>query len=243
MTYVDNIDEKAKKILLHYKNIIEDRSFDEYDILGFLIFIRGIIPENEYNYIHEFCNTIAHRNRDRGIIYNSVRCAIESNYELKNNLLIIKNYSGIKEETWYKQWNKAGMSLDININMEIIKDITLCVFSLVQNSIYDVKAAVDQDGDGVRSKTYEEKKNSDKSIENEIKEIEYHGGICLCQTASNEIALLTYDDSKYSKMGCLSKTDKYDFVRTFPAGLIRKPVETVREKGILRLKDEDGFII
>ncbi len=32
---------KEQIILNHYKTIIEKRAFDEYDILGFLIFIRA----------------------------------------------------------------------------------------------------------------------------------------------------------------------------------------------------------
>lgn len=243
MISVDNIDEKAKKVLLHYKSIIEDRSFDEYDILGFLIFIREIIPKNECDYIIDFCHTIAHRKRDRGIVYENVKNAIESNYELENGLLTIKNYLGIKEDTWNRQWSITGAFLGIDIDKEIIKDVTLCVFSLMQFSTCNVKAIVDKDGDGIKSKAHEEKLNSDKEIEKEIKERQHRGGLCLCQTASNEIALLTYDDSKYSKMGCLSKYGKFVFARRFPAGLITKPVEAVRENGTLRLKDEDGFII
>ena len=41
------MDIKEKKMLQHYKNIIENRCFDEYDILGFLIFIRWHLGNNQ----------------------------------------------------------------------------------------------------------------------------------------------------------------------------------------------------
>ena len=62
-----NMDDKAKKILEHYRKVIEDEDFDEYDILGFLIFIRSYLGEN-MNIIREFSDLVAHRERNKGIV-------------------------------------------------------------------------------------------------------------------------------------------------------------------------------
>lgn len=35
------MDNKAVMMLAYYKKILEEKTFDEYDILGFLIFIRS----------------------------------------------------------------------------------------------------------------------------------------------------------------------------------------------------------
>ena len=59
-------DKKERFMFEHYKKILEERLFDEYDILGFLIFIRRHISDSEYPYIRDFADLIAHRNRKRG---------------------------------------------------------------------------------------------------------------------------------------------------------------------------------
>ena len=49
------MDLKANFIREHYKKLIENREFDEFDILGFLIFIRSFIkPNKQYPLIEEF---------------------------------------------------------------------------------------------------------------------------------------------------------------------------------------------
>ena len=65
-----------KKMLEHYKNVIENRSFAEYDILGFLIFIRRHLNKDNV-YIREFADLIAHRERDRGIVVDCITASIE----------------------------------------------------------------------------------------------------------------------------------------------------------------------
>ena len=55
------MDKKANDIFKHYKYVIENRKFDEYDILGFLIFVRNFISKDKYKYIYEFTDLVAHR--------------------------------------------------------------------------------------------------------------------------------------------------------------------------------------
>ncbi len=71
------MDRKEIEILNYYRNIIERKEFDEYDILGFLIFIRKHI-EKEYTYIAEFANLIAHRERAKGIVMRCISSAIDN---------------------------------------------------------------------------------------------------------------------------------------------------------------------
>lgn len=60
------MDLKAKFIMEHYKKLIENREFDEFDILGFLIFIRSFIkPNKQYPLIEEFADLVAHREREK----------------------------------------------------------------------------------------------------------------------------------------------------------------------------------
>lgn len=70
---------KEQIILNHYKTIIEKRAFDEYDILGFLIFIRAWVTND--GVIREFCDLIAHRERNQGRVMRCIEGAIKNDYE------------------------------------------------------------------------------------------------------------------------------------------------------------------
>lgn len=205
------MDIKEQKMLEHYKQIIENREFDEYDILGFLILIREHLG-TESNYIAEFANLVAHRKRKKGIIIDCITNAINSNYKTKSNSRAVIGYCGMKYETWVKQWKNLGVNFNISISKEIIKEITLCVFSLTQHTLYD-----DENG--------------------------HSGKVDLFQGKDKSIALVTSENNSHSLFVCFAKFGRYDFVRELSAGYMRKPVETVRENGRLRLLDEDGYII
>lgn len=205
------MDIKEQKMLQHYKRIIENREFDEYDILGFLIFIRRHL-HTESNYIQEFADLVAHRERKRGIVVECITNAINSNYKTKGKSREVISYRGMKYETWVKQWKNLGIDLNINISKEIIKEITLCVFSLAQHTLYD-----DEKG--------------------------HSGKMDLFQGKDKSIALTTLENNSHSLFVCFAKFGKFDFVRNLSAGYMRKPVETIRKDGRLRLLDEDGYII
>lgn len=108
------MDEKAKVILQHYKNKIEEQLFDEYDILGFLVFVRSYIGLSaDFKTINEFSNLIAHRKRDRGRVMESIEVAIKNNYEVAKGTKKIKGYNGIHYNEWEKEWYKLGEKFDI----------------------------------------------------------------------------------------------------------------------------------
>lgn len=58
---MEEIDFKEQLILDHYKDILQDRTFDEYDILGFLITVWHHLKKDSC--IHELADLIAHRVR------------------------------------------------------------------------------------------------------------------------------------------------------------------------------------
>lgn len=134
------MDKKEKQILEHYKKILDERKFDEYDILGFLIFIRRHLDQEKNiktECIKEFCNLVAHRQRDRGRVYNSIQEAIKNNYAYKKKTKKIRGYSGIKENEWKNEWKYLCQWLGIKYTEEMILEITLCIYSLAQNTEYD----------------------------------------------------------------------------------------------------------
>ena len=133
-----DMDKKEKVMLQHYKSIIENKRFDEYDILGFLIFIRRHI-NSELNYIQEFADLIAHRERDRGLVLKCISAAIDNEYMTMENGKTIVGYHGLELDTWNNQWKRLAMKVEIALDEEIIKEITLCIFSLSQFTQYDDK--------------------------------------------------------------------------------------------------------
>lgn len=129
---------KEQVILNHYKKVIEERQFDEYDILGFLIFVR---PKcDNYSIIQEFCHLVAHRKRDRGKIMDSITAAIKNNYNTKDNSAKVKGYHGIKWCEWRKTWDMFGNDLAITFSDVVLQEITLCIFSLLQDTHYRSEA-------------------------------------------------------------------------------------------------------
>lgn len=130
------MDKKAKQILKHYKSVIENRLFNEYDFLGFLIFIRSYIQKRKCPGIYELCDLVAHRNRDRGIVMDCIEKAIANNYETLPNSKAIRGYQGIEKEQWESEWKRIGIMFQINISAQTTLEIMLCLFSLLQNTEY-----------------------------------------------------------------------------------------------------------
>ncbi len=132
------MDRKEIEILNHFRQIIENKEFDEYDILGFLIFIRDHVKEN-YHYITEFGNLIAHRERDQGIVMNCISEAIKNQYQTKKDGKTVIDYCGMRYQTWVEEWKRFASEYNFTLDNSIIKEITICVFSVAQFSNYDDK--------------------------------------------------------------------------------------------------------
>lgn len=205
------MDTKGQKMLCHYKKMLEEKAFDEYDILGFLIFIRTYLQNDTY-YIREFTDLIAHRERNRGIIFECIEGCIKNNYQTEENNKTVVGYHGLDYDEWEKQWLQLGEQFHITIDADMIKEITICIFSLAQHTRYHNHGAI-------------------------------FGKVDLCQGKDRVFALMTSSGTPDSPYVCFAKLENVNFVRSLSAGYIEKAVETVREDGILRLKDEDGYII
>lgn len=130
------MDDKAFRIFNHYKYLIEKNSFDEYDIWGFLILIRNYIDKIQYRGIFEFCNLIAHRNRDRGIVMECIEKAITNNYATLPDSKAVMGYQGIAKERWEKEWSLFATQYDVSISKQAMADLMLCMFSLAQDTEY-----------------------------------------------------------------------------------------------------------
>lgn len=200
------MDEKERIILEHYKEIISSRKFDEYDILGFLIFIRRHIDKkDEYVFIQEFCDLIAHRERDKGCIYEAIKAGLENGYATKDDRRTIIGYHGIAQDKWIKQCKAVMEFAGITATKEHIKEFTLCVLSLAQGTMYREK-----DGD-------------------------YIGKVMLFQGKDNSIGLMTVGMSPLEPYICFFKMNGFRHVKQLSSGIFKEPIETVRMDGKLRV--------
>lgn len=130
------MDIKEEQLFQHYVGLLEKRMFDEYDILGFLILIRRHLDKTKYIAILEISDLIAHRERDRGIVLNGLRNAMNNNYMLTPVTHKIKQFRGISKQCWRREWVSLGKEFSISLSSNAINEIMLCIFSLASCSKY-----------------------------------------------------------------------------------------------------------
>lgn len=128
-------DRKEDLMIDHYRTIFQSNKFDEYDVFGFLILIRSHITKSDYRIIYEICDLMAHRIRSKGVVFTSIKNAVDNNYLIDTNNKI-KDYRGANYEDIYNEWIKLFTSLNFNHSMINLLDLTVCLFSLTQYSIY-----------------------------------------------------------------------------------------------------------
>ena len=208
---MEKLDIKEKVMLQHYEELFDKFLFDEYDILGFLMLIRRFV-RNKYDAIVEFADLIAHRKRDRGKVMESISVAIESNYETYNGKKI-KGYHGIDEQQWAVEWEGLFNDLDLKMNSRLLKEITICIFSLAQGSEYEDKTG------------------------------KHHGYLMLIRGKNNTLSLSTTEGESNSLYICFSLLNDIEYNEKRTDFIYMNPVETVRIEGKLRLKDEKGYIM
>lgn len=205
---------KDKKILDHYKHLFDNYLFDEYDVLGFLIFIREQIDPSTCQFIQEFADLIAHRSRNKGIIRENIVKSIGSNYSCNAKGHVI-GYNGAKWNAWLNEWNRLGKQIDFDFSKdkeELLKQITICIISLAQDTKYYDKDVI-------------------------IGKVEsFIGG-------GKNLLLVTTEGKSDSLMVCLMKCGPFNNIVDKNDGFFNYPLETKRENGKLCLYHNDKKIL
>ncbi|HAB67013.1 hypothetical protein [uncultured Clostridium sp.] len=230
------MNEKEKSDLKHYKYLIENRKFDEYDIVGFLVLIREHIDMNKNPIFHDFADGTAHRKRNQGIIYDCMYDAELNCYNLddKGNIISVKTdingnpvlfsktvdnkiggYSGLEYIRWEEECNHISSQFDIKITPIIAKELLLCMFSIFH------RALIETDNKSKR------------------KAVSIKGSIELLSGPNNSISLLTSDDNK-KYTACFMKIADVTVLKT---DFLMEAVETFRKNGMLYLKEKDEIIL
>lgn len=210
-----NYEEKERLMITHYFGLLAENNFTEYDILGFLMVLRRELDKEKYKYIHDFSNLIAHRNRNKGVAMDAIKGAIDNNYEFIAGTRKIKGYHGIPYDKWVSEWKNLATDFSKQLSDETIHDITICVFSLAQNTIY--------------SKTWTKEGITKR----------YSGKMDLFGSKDRELMLGTAEN-EHSLSIWFASTSNKKLENLKP---INATVETFRKDGVLHLGTIEGAII
>lgn len=208
------MNEKELNNLGHYKCLIENRKFDEYDIMGFLVLIREHINQKKNPMIYDIANGTAHRKRNKGKIYNSIYYAVLNNYSTNEDGKV-DGYHGILNNAWKTECLNLSQQFHIKITPIISIELAICMFSIIHRSEYETDT---------------------KSIN---KEISIKGSIEMLTNKDN-LSILTSDDINKITV-CFMKIDNVEVFKK--DSFIMSVVETYRKNGFLYLKSDNEDIL
>lgn len=210
-----NYDKKERLMIAHYFGLLAENNFTEYDILGFLIVLRQELDGEKYKYIYDFANLIAHRSRNQGVAMDAIQGAIDNGYKFIDGTTKIRGYHGIPYDKWKTEWQNLSAQFSVRLSDETIHDITICVFSLAQNTAY----------------------NKTETKDSVTKR--YGGKMALFGSKDRELMLGTAEN-EHSRSICFASTSNEKVENLKP---INATVETFRKDGILHLKTIEGTVI
>lgn len=127
-------DKKEQFLIESYGKRITSRTFDEGDIITFLIIIRNHL-DARYPYIHDVAHLIAHRHRKQGMATKAISGAIMNHYETESGKHV-KGYQGMETDKWKKEWLSLSKEYGFMVNDQTIAEITICVMSILQFTTY-----------------------------------------------------------------------------------------------------------
>lgn len=221
-----NFDIKEIQLLDFYCDKIKQRTFDEHDIYAFYILVRGHLENTEkydknnstnsrkYKWISELGDLIAHRERREGVVWQNIVNALQNGYKTISGSQEILNYKGIADGELQNEFTHLLRELNCQVTAQILDEIVLCTFSILQSSRY-----VDKQ----------------KNIVGEVRLIQFIDGLGLITVGNPQ--------DKKQPWVCLARLKGQFTTKEFPCWYnIKKPIEVIRHNGELAIK-YDGQII
>ena len=215
-------DTKERFLLEIFKSKFQSRSFEEIDVNSFLIFLRSHFEKNEkslFSYYHDCGNLVAHRKRSAGIALQSIQSAIDNHYSIKSNSTEIQGYNGIDTMQWNEQWLNLGKAINISFTNEIIREITLCVLSILQFSQYSFP-------------------KSSKNISSSAPI-----GVMYLIQGKDQLVICSHENKPTSPYVTYCKLDKVSFIKRYDNFVVKDATYAKREAGVLRLINDKGNYI
>ena len=143
------MDRKSEDLICNIHQRILHSSFDEIDIYSLLILLREYstlnkdysITDWEHGYLHEICDFVAHRNRNKGFvleeakyIYKHCTTTGEFHFDTESKRRVI---AGLSEESIIHEINSIFEKLELcPIPKESENEIILCIISILQLSVF-----------------------------------------------------------------------------------------------------------
>lgn len=141
------MDKKSKELVRNIHKRILNHSFDEIDIYSLLILLREestlkkdySITDWELGYLHEVCDFVAHRNRNKGFVLEEAKCIYkhtmttgEFHLETQTKRRVV---AGLSENAIIKEINSIFERLELSsIPKKCECEIILCIISILQLS-------------------------------------------------------------------------------------------------------------
>ena len=139
------IDKKSADLIRQIHRKIISRTFDEVDICALLILVREEASVNkdylkiewENGFLHEVCDFIAHRNRNKGFVFEEAKLTYKHctttgvfHFETTSKRQVL---SGMFEDVIIKEINQIFQRLSLSPIPSICEaEIILCIISLLQ---------------------------------------------------------------------------------------------------------------
>ena len=142
---------------------------------------------------------------------DNIKNCIINNYQ-KSNGAKVKDYTSFSIKSWNNQLKQLMNIFDIKTNKIIIKELTVCIFSIFQNLIL---------------------KDKNDNILGEI--------VMLANHTCNEIYLCTSEIDNDFSMVCFIKQNNIIISQELLEIMKYSPAEAIREDRILKLKNRKGI--
>lgn len=143
------MDKKSKELICSIHEKILHSSFDEIDIYSLLILLREesalnkdySITDWKNGYLHEICDFVAHRNRNKGFvleeakyIYKHCTTTGEFHFNTESKRRVV---AGLSEEAIIHEINSIFEKLELcPIPKTSENEIILCIISILQLSVF-----------------------------------------------------------------------------------------------------------
>ena len=143
------MDRKSEELICNIHERILSSHFDEIDIYSLLILLREYsilnkdysITDWEHGYLHEICDFVAHRNRNKGFvleeakyIYKQCTTTGEFHFDTESKRRVV---AGFSEDAIIHEINSIFEKLELcPIPKESENEIILCIISILQLSVF-----------------------------------------------------------------------------------------------------------
>jgi hypothetical protein len=137
------MDSKEATLIKHYYDKVTSLSFDERDVFTLLILLRPYSQKNSP--VYEFSNYVAHREKDRGHIYDYLLSSKSFFNQIGTKLGDIHELKSVfTEQELHTSFNAVFKDLGLTpLSNEVAQGIQLCIISLLQDVKISDKAGAE----------------------------------------------------------------------------------------------------